>query len=234
MTKSYDQLVREIEDLRIELSDSKSTLEAIRTGQVDALVVQGRNGHELYTLHSADRSYRVFIEKMTEGAVAVNNSGLILYSNSKFASLLDRPASSILGQSFLSLIAAESSEECKHSLEEAWNEDIKCEVQLCTGKNLIPVLLSITAIELDQGFSLMINVTDLTRQKQSERELKENNKLLEELNRALATSNHDLQQFASVASHDLQEPLRKIQIFSNFLKEKNYATFSESSKKASG
>src|SRR5690349_19939648 len=40
------------------------------------------------------------------------------------------------------------------------------------------------------------------------------------MNKALEVSNHDLQQFASIASHDLQEPLRKIQIFSNLLKEK--------------
>lgn len=230
MTKSYEELLKEIEGLRSELLDSKSTLEAIRTGQVDALVVQGKNGHELYTLHSADRSYRVFIEKMTEGAVAVNHGGLILYSNSKFASLLDRPTSAILGQSFFSLLAPESATDCKQSLEKAWNEDVKCEIQLHTGEKLIPVLLSVTAIELDEGSSLMIIVTDLSRQKQSERELKEKNRQLEELNRALATSNHDLQQFASVASHDLQEPLRKIQIFSNFLKDNNYTSFSDASK----
>lgn len=39
----------------------------------------------------------------------------------------------------------------------------------------------------------------------------------------LARSNSELQQFASIASHDLQEPLRKIQTFSNRLKDK-YST----------
>ncbi len=43
---------------------------------------------------------------------------------------------------------------------------------------------------------------------------------LMQINAELEASNHDLQQFASVASHDLKEPLRKIQVFSTIIRDK--------------
>jgi signal transduction histidine kinase/DNA-binding response OmpR family regulator len=53
-----------------------------------------------------------------------------------------------------------------------------------------------------------------------ERLVEERTRKLVEANRELEISNHDLQQFTSVASHDLKEPLRKIQFFGNLLKDK--------------
>jgi PAS domain S-box-containing protein len=229
-TKTIDSLLSEIRDLQEQLKVSNETLEAIRTGQIDALVVKGHNGHVLYTLKSADLSYRIFIERMTEGAVTLSSSGLILYCNSKFASMLDRPLSKVLGCPFVDFIVEECKSEFHEVFDKAWMKDVRCTTSLSVPGARIPVQLSMTPLALEEGISLSIIITDLTLQKKTEQELKAKNDQLEALNEALAKSNHDLQQFASVASHDLQEPLRKIQIFSRFLKDKSYDQLADSSK----
>lgn len=53
-----------------------------------------------------------------------------------------------------------------------------------------------------------------------EQKVKERTHELSEINKELEASNHDLQQFASVASHDLKEPLRKIQVFSSIIRDR--------------
>lgn len=221
--KSYNDLLAENEQLRHQLEDASDTIEAIRTGQVDALIVQGKDGHELYTLKTADQTYRVFIEKMTEGAVTLNQAGIILYSNTRFAQMVDRPLSNVLGLHFEDFIAPENKLNFKQLLAGAWEQDCKGEM-LLTGANntLIPFQLSLTTLDLDEGFSMSVILTDLTIQKEHQLKLKLNNEQLATMNHALEISNNDLQQFASVASHDLQEPLRKILIFSSMLREKHF------------
>src|SRR4026209_480312 len=96
-TKTQEELLQELEELRFQLQEANETIHAIRTGQVDALVVQSENGPELYTLKSSDHTYRVFIEKMKEGAVTLDSNGLILYSNSQFASMVNLPLAKVIG-----------------------------------------------------------------------------------------------------------------------------------------
>lgn len=218
--KSKEALEAEIEELRIQLEEARDTIEAIRTGQVDALVVQGNSGHQLYTLKNADQTYRAFIEKMTEGAVTINPHGLILYCNSQFATMVQLPLSQVIGMSFDHFIAPENIGNYKKLFEACWKADCKGEVWLLTGQERTPVQLSLTTLEMEEGVSLSMILTDLTNQKKAQQQLQENNAQLEGINQALEASNHDLQQFASVASHDLQEPLRKIHIFSNLIKDR--------------
>ncbi len=65
-------------------------------------------------------------------------------------------------------------------------------------------------------------------------DIKKANKQLEEKNIELERSNTELASFTHVASHDLQEPLRKIQTFSNLLLEKEFEKLSDYAKSIFG
>lgn len=63
-------------------------------------------------------------------------------------------------------------------------------------------------------------MTDITEQKQFELQLSELNITLQQHSSDLERSNEELEQFAFIASHDLQEPLRMISSFMDLLKSK--------------
>ncbi|HVI46983.1 MAG TPA: response regulator [Chitinophaga sp.] len=86
-------------------------------------------------------------------------------------------------------------------------------------------LLRVIPVKDNNGIVKWIGTfTDIAYQKQAneilEQKVKERTEELVEINKSLEASNHDLQQFASVASHDLKEPLRKIQLFGAIIRDK--------------
>jgi PAS domain S-box-containing protein len=94
----------ELEDLRERLREAEDALEVIRGGGVDALVVGGPLGQQIYTVTNADRPYRLLIEQMKEGAVTLSQDGLIVYCNEGFAALLEKSAGAISGTTFQQLV----------------------------------------------------------------------------------------------------------------------------------
>ena len=62
--KSPQQLFKENENLRLRLNEAKETLNAIRNGEVDAIVVSGHKGEQIFTFKGADYAYRILVETM--------------------------------------------------------------------------------------------------------------------------------------------------------------------------
>ena len=185
----------EIESLRQQLDEANAAIEAIRSGQVDAFVVEDNNGPRLYTLKSADQTYRLFIETMTEGAITLNKEGIILYCNSRFAHMLNMPLENMIGSFFKNFVTEESKETFDKLISKAWEQECKDEVTLVsTEGQIIPVLISLTTLNLDEGTVLSLIFTDLTSQKKIEKQLREKNELLEKANAFAEKLNNELEQ----------------------------------------
>ena len=88
------------ETRRVRLAEAEEMLRAIRQGEIDALVVEGTDGCQVYTLHSADEPYRNLVEQMQSGAVVLTAHGEILYANACFAALVGEPLQSVSGSRF--------------------------------------------------------------------------------------------------------------------------------------
>src|SRR5437762_5095004 len=187
MKSEFNKNIKEIEELRLQLQEANETINAIRTGQIDALMMSTETGPQLYTLQSADHTYRVFIEKMKEGAVTLNEDEIILYSNSQFASMVNLPLAEVIGLPFSQFIPAGCMKDYKKLMKSGWRSDSKGEIFLKNNADrIIPVLLSFTSLELDEGTSLSVILTDLTIQKETENQLKLKNEQLEEARRSVA------------------------------------------------
>ena len=201
---TYEELLQQNEELRIQLEEANDTIDAIRSGQIDALIVKGAEGHQLYTLKTADQTYRVFIEKMNEGAVTLNREDTILYSNSRFATMMNLPLEKVIGLSFTSFIPEISVKKFNDLMHKGWQEDCKGEILLADKQGtLTPCLLSCTTLDLDEGIALSLILTDLTSQKETEWELKIKNEQLLAAQNAAEKLNNELEDTVRERTNDL-------------------------------
>ena len=73
---------------------------------MDAVVVAGKQGPQVFTLEGAEHAYRVLIESMNEGALTLTTDAVILYANQCFARMVKRPLEQVLGSSFDTFLSA--------------------------------------------------------------------------------------------------------------------------------
>jgi diguanylate cyclase (GGDEF)-like protein/PAS domain S-box-containing protein len=95
----------EVESLRARLRESEETLDAIRYGRIDALVVSKHDEEKIFTLQGAEHTYRMMVEAMNEGMITLANDGTILYCNHCFADMLKLPLDQIAGKLLQTFVA---------------------------------------------------------------------------------------------------------------------------------
>lgn len=216
ITESLEDLQKKIQSLEERLADSEQLIDAIRAGEVDAFAVNENNHSEVFTLQSGDYAYRVLIEEIGEGAVNISEDGLIVYTNSSFVELLGVPYEKVIGRFIREFIHDESQEKFAKLFSESLHGPSKGEISLSSGEKTIPVYISLTSLQPKLP-TVGIIITDQTQKKLHERTIIQYQKELEQKNLELARNNTELSSFNYIASHDLQEPLRKIQTFCNLI-----------------
>lgn len=165
-----------IAQLEALLQEANETLDAIRNGEVDAIVVGGDLGQFVYTLENADRPYRVLVEQMKEGAVTLNAECVILYVNRSFSDLIGQLSGRLIGSCLYDHVVDPAP--IKAMLEGA--EAATIEVMLIrTDGQYTPASMSIVELQVEAGAPKMFCsiVTDLSEKRAAEDVLRQVQKM---------------------------------------------------------
>ena len=105
--KTSEQLLKENEELSIKLQEAEDTLQAIREGAVDALVVSSPQGQQIFTLTGEEQVYRLLVQSMSEAGLTTTPDGRILFCNKQFSTMLGIPMEDIIGKPIEEFISHE-------------------------------------------------------------------------------------------------------------------------------
>ncbi len=170
-----ENLCQEVKTLRQSLTEveeklrlAEETLQAIHSGEVDAVVVATKQGPRIFTIQGADYIYQRLVEQMGEGAVTVSSDGMILYCNQRLSELLNYPLKNLIGSQLETFIAPQDRKAFFLLLQQTEEKKTRTqELSLISAreKKEVPVKLSLKQFNIDDLLVNIIIITDITESK---------------------------------------------------------------------
>jgi len=167
MNREEGNLKKEVGELREKVRELEETLEAIRSGEVDAIIVSKGDVERVYTLEGTDHPYRALIDTIREGALTLSRTGMILFSNTRFEEMVQLSSDKVLGTSIFDHVCPEFQMEINEAVREIVRNSIRARVRIRQGSASLPVLISMNALTPDENTKISVIITD--RKKDEER-----------------------------------------------------------------
>ena len=177
-------LHQQLAEMQARLNETEETLQAIRSGEIDVVVVSTQQGARVFTLEGADYIYQCLVEQMSEGAATISADGLILYCNQRLSELLDCPAKNLIGSKLETFVSPHDRKAFLLLLQQLQEQKtLTQELSLITAteNQEVSVKLSLKQFKIDGILVNSIIITDITESK-----LKEATKLNQILKSAVA------------------------------------------------
>jgi len=177
--------------------------------------------HDLSESEESRAKYRGLLEAAPDAMVVVNQGGEIVllniqaekYFGYRRDELVGQKVKNIIPEGFAERLMADGTRTAAEALAQQIGAGTELYGRRKDGTDF-PIEMMLSPLESSEGILVTVAIRDITERKKSEEHLV---KTVGELKR----SNDELQQFAYVASHDLQEPLRMVASYTELLAE-NY------------
>jgi PAS domain S-box-containing protein len=197
----------------------KPIIPEILRSKVSVFVELARNANlvkqQAEILGRAEQRFRMLLEAAPDAMLILGEDGRITLVNTRTEELFQRKRRELLDRHFSELVPQWTFATQAHGMEM---------LAACSNGKMFPADLTSSPLRTEEGLLTTVVVRDISERKLAEERIRRLNSELESRvaarTKELVRSNETLRQFAWAASHDLQEPLRNIIIFSQLLARK--------------